>query len=154
MKKNIGLRVRNLVRKYGTRNPYEICEKMGIDVKFIYLGKTKGYSRRYLGFSFIVINEELSDFLKYLVLIHELGHITLKHCNKDLLLMKNYYFFFSNKLENEANLFLAEFLLNYTDFEDFYITEEEKKILMKLAELKGRFAKKNKLLKLKESTIE
>ena len=115
---------------------------MGIDVKFSYLGKTKGYSRRYLGFSFIVINEELSDFLKYLVLIHELGHITLKHCNKDLLLMKNYY------------LFLAEFLLNYTDFEDFYITEEEKKILMKLAELKGRFAKKNKLLKLKESTIE
>jgi len=145
MKKNIRLRVRNLVRKYRTRNPYEICEKMGIDVKYNYLGKTKGYSRRYLGFGFIVINEELSDFFKYLVLIHELGHITLKHCNKELSLMKNYYFFFSNKLENEANLFLAEFLFNYTDFEDFYITEEEKKILMKLSELKSRFANKQKL---------
>lgn len=92
MKKNIKLRVKNLIKKYGTANPYKICEKMGIIINFENLGKIKGYSRHFLGFDFIVINKNLSEFLKSAVLIHELGHIVLKHCTKEILFMKKFSF--------------------------------------------------------------
>lgn len=92
MKKNIRLRVKNLVKKYKTRNPYKICKKMGINLSFEDLGKIKGYSRHFSGLDFIVINKDLSEFLKYIVLLHELGHIVLKHCSKEILFMKKFSF--------------------------------------------------------------
>lgn len=92
MGKNIRLRVKNLIKRYKTSNPYKICERMGINLSFASLGKIKGYSRHYLGLDFIVINKELSDFLKCAVLIHELGHVVLKHCTKEILFMRKYFF--------------------------------------------------------------
>lgn len=92
MKKNIKLRVRNLIKKYGTTNPYKICEKMSIIINFENLGKIKGYSRHFLGLDFIVVNKNLSEFLKCVVLIHELGHIVLKHCAREILFMKKFSF--------------------------------------------------------------
>lgn len=39
-------------------------------------------------------------------------------------------------MENEANLFLKEFLFNYISIEKYCLEEEEEKILFELAKLK------------------
>lgn len=109
MKKNIRLRVKNLVKKYKTRNPYKICKKMGINLSFEDLGKIKGYSRHFLGLDFIVINKDLSDFLKCVVLLHELGHIVLKHCTKEILFMRKS--FFQKNLKKKLICFCQNFYL-------------------------------------------
>ena len=127
-KKNISLRVRNLVRKYNTRNPYEICRKMGIDIAYDDLGDTvKGYYRRVFGGDFIVINLNLSDCLKFWVLLHELGHVVMKHATRDISFMKDNFLNFSDRL-----LLLTE------EFE-FNPTEEEKKILNRIMELRNKY---------------
>ena len=142
MKKNIGLRVRNLVRKFKTTNPLEICRKLDIDVQFEDLGKKcKGYCRRSNGGNFIVINSNFSEFLQLIILLHELGHIVLKHPRKDVIFMKTHFLGVSNRLENEANLFLAEFLVQkFQDEEsEMEVTEEDKKILQRIMELRNKY---------------
>ena len=125
MKKNFVLRVKNLIEKYRTKNPFKICERAGIEIIFQDLGKIKGFHVRNAGVSLIIINSKLSEILK--------------HPTKDISFMKDNFFGFSNQLENEANLFLAEFLFNYISLEDYFVGKEEEKALMRLAELKSRF---------------
>lgn len=141
MKKNFVLRVKNLIEKYRTKNPFEICERAGVEIIFQDLGKIKGFHVRNAGVSLIMINSKLSELMIIIVLLHELGHAVLKHPTKDISFMKDNFFGFSNQLENEANLFLAEFLFNYVPLEDYFIGKEEEKALMRLAELKSRFEK-------------
>ena len=101
------------------------------------LGKSrKGFFKRYKGINYIVINSNLSEFLQLLVLLHELGHIVLKHSTKNITFMKDYYFGFSNKLENEANLFVAEYLVLTIDMIGGAITKEEEKILNRIMSLR------------------
>ena len=42
-RKNIKLRVKNLIEKYNTKNPYMLCKKMNILIKFINLEKNSYY---------------------------------------------------------------------------------------------------------------
>ena len=139
MKKKFTLRVKNLIEKYRTRNPFKICERAGIEILYQDLGKVKGFHVRNAGVSLIIINNNLSELMTVIVLLHELGHAILKHPTKDISFMKDNFFGFSNRLENEANLFLAEFLFNYVPIEEYCIGKEEEKALMRLAELKSRF---------------
>ena len=139
MKKNFALRVRNLIEKYRTKNPFKICERAGIEILYQDLGEIKGFHVRNVGVSLIIINSRLSELMMIIVLLHELGHAILKHPTKDISFMKDNFFGFSNRLENEANLFLAEFLFNYVSLEDYFVGKEEEKALMRLAELKSRF---------------
>ena len=141
MKKKFTLRVKNLIEKYRTRNPFKICERAGIEILYQDLGKVKGFHVRNAGVSLIIINNNLSELMTVIVLLHELGHAILKHPTKDISFMKDNFFGFSNRLENEANLFLAEFLFNYVPIEEYCIGKEEEKALMRLAELKSRFEK-------------
>ncbi len=139
MKKKFTLRVKNLIEKYRTRNPFKICERAGIEILYQDLGKVKGFHVRNAGVSLIIINNNLSELMTVIVLLHELGHAILKHPTKDISFMKDNFFGFSNRLENEANLFLAEFLFNYVPIEEYCIGKEEEKALMRLVELKSRF---------------
>ena len=109
MKKNIKLRVNNLIRKYNTKNPYELCSKMNINIFYMELGEIKGYYKKVLKNKYIVINDKLDDYSKKIVLCHELGHVIL-HCNKKINFLKNNFLYYSNELENEANEFAAELL--------------------------------------------
>ena len=143
MKKNIGLRVRNLVRKFNTKDPYEICKKLNIQLICRDLGKRKGFCRRIKGIDFIFINSNFSEFLQLIILLHEMGHIILKHPRKDVIFMKTHFLGVSNKLENEANLFLSEFLVQkFQDEElEMEILKEDKKILESIMELRKRLGK-------------
>ena len=142
MKKNFVLRVKNLIEKYRTKNPFKICERAGIEIIFQDLGEIKGFHVRNAGVSLIIINSKLSKLMMIIVLLHELGHAVLKHPTKDISFMKDNFFGYSNQLENEANLFLAEFLFNYVPLEDYCIGKEEERALMRLVELRSRFGKK------------
>ena len=139
MRKNFALRVKNLIEKYRTKNPFEICKKAGIEILYQDLGEIKGFHVRNVGVSLIIINSKLSELMMIIVLLHELGHAVLKHPTKDISFMKDNFFGYSNQLENEANLFLSEFLFNYVPLENYCIGKEEERALTRLVELKSRF---------------
>ena len=74
MKKNIKLRVKNLIQKYGTTDPYKLCQKLGIEVIIMDLGVIKGCFKSRMGEKVILINSVFSAFAQKIILAHELGH--------------------------------------------------------------------------------
>lgn len=107
---NIPLRVRNLKRKYGTSNPFKLCEYLGILVIYSDLGDIKGYSVKRLRKKLICINQNLSDFAKILVCAHELGHCLYHQLDDINFLLNNTKIVRRSYLEREANQFAAELL--------------------------------------------
>nr|DAT17897.1 MAG TPA: IrrE protein [Caudoviricetes sp.] len=112
-RRNMKLRVKNLVEKYNTSNPYTLCEKLNIEIRYFYYEGIKGFFRRILKRKYIVINEKLDEYSKLVVLCHELGH-AIYHSSKNKLLMKINFFNYNSELENEANEFAAE-LMKYQE---------------------------------------
>lgn len=118
---NIKLRVKNLVRKYDTTDPYSIAKALNIEVCFMELPtRINGMWRRVLRRKYIVINSNLSEWQKKVVLCHELGHF---------LCHKGYYsyniagrtFYLCTRKENEANTFSAELMSYSSDVDKRYI---------------------------------
>lgn len=134
---DIRRRVRNLEKKYGTRNPYKLCKMLKINILYMDLGNIKGIYKKVVTNKFIVINENLDDFCKEVVLAHELGHALLHH-SKEIQALKDYDIFpnFDNQLEIEANTFAVELLID--DYIDDYIFNPsiDIKILEQLKALK------------------
>lgn len=112
---NIKIRVNNLTKKWGTREPLQLCKYLKIIIIYRDLGNIKGYYTKCLRRKFIIINSELDDFSKKIVLAHELGHAMLH--GKDILFMKTYFTSHKSTLyENEANLFAKCLLENNEEF--------------------------------------
>ena len=138
---NIKLRVKNLEKKYGTRDPYKLCKRLKINIIYMDLGEIKGIYKKVVTNKFIVINENLDRFCQKVVLAHELGHAILHH-SKEIQALKDYDLFprFSNQIEVEANTFAAELLIDDTFDNDEYIENLciDIRILEQLKELKYR----------------
>ena len=67
-----------LVRRYGTRDPFELMDAMHVQVRFYYdLTRTKGFTRYFLRQYFAGINGNLPASEQRVVAAHELGHIVL-----------------------------------------------------------------------------
>ena len=67
-----------LIRRHGTRDPFELLSAMHVQVRFYYdLTNTKGFSRYLLRQYFVGINGNLSPCEQRIVAAHELGHIVL-----------------------------------------------------------------------------
>ncbi len=66
--------VAKLVRKYNTRNPLEIAESMGITLLFRDLNNLKGFYTISKRTRYIVINENLDEYMQKVICAHELGH--------------------------------------------------------------------------------
>jgi len=106
--------VQKLIGKYQTRNPYEICDGLGIKVKQKDLGtEIKAYYYCASRIRNIVINTLLPEEVQRILVAHELGHdrlhrkiATLKGFQETELLNQ------SIPTEYEANLFAAELLIN------------------------------------------
>ena len=72
MLSNIGAK---LVRRCGTRDPFEIARQLGIEVIFCdNLGSLKGMYRVIKRNRFIFISSSLGDRMQRIVCAHELGH--------------------------------------------------------------------------------
>lgn len=136
---NIKLRVKNLEKKYGTRDPYKLCKRLKINIIYMDLGEIKGIYKKVVTNKFIVINENLDKFCQKVVLAHELGHAILHH-SKEIQTLKDYDLFlrYTNQIEIEANTFAAELLIDDTFDNDEYIENPsiDIRILEQLKELK------------------
>lgn len=106
--------VDGLVRRYGTRDPYELCRALHI---VIY---KKDLHRKLKGFFFccarqksIVIDSNVNEILGRILTAHELGHAVLHreaammHGFQELEMLEGS----AKPMEYEANLFAAELLL-------------------------------------------
>ena len=138
---NIKLRVKNLEKKYGTRNPYKLCNRLKINIIYMDLGEIKGIYKKVVTNKFIVINENLDKFCQKVVLAHELGHAILHH-SKEIQTLKDYDLFlrYTNQIEIEANTFAAELLIDGDFDNDEYIENPsiDIRILEQLKELKSK----------------
>ena len=136
---NIKLRVKNLEKKYGTRDPYKLCKRLKINIIYMDLGEIKGIYKKVVTNKFIVINENLDKFCQKVVLAHELGHAILHH-SKEIQTLKDYDLFliYTNQIEIEANTFAAELLIDDTFDNDEYIENPsiDIRILEQLKKLK------------------
>lgn len=112
---NIKLRVRNLVRKYDTSNPYQLAKLLNIDVyEFKLPPDVRGFLIRPLRRKMIFLNDNLTETEKLVVLCHELGHARL-HSGYGYSFSANVYvpYYRHSRREAEANEFAAH-LLSYS----------------------------------------
>lgn len=108
---NIKKIVLNLIKKYNTRDPFELAELLNIEYIIGSMGKCNGcylYLKRH---RCIFINNSLSDSEMSLVMAHELGHAIL-HRTENCYFIRNKTFLSTAWIEREANTFAAELLIS------------------------------------------
>lgn len=105
------------VRKYGTRDPYELLDAIGAKLRFsdnYPLKGLKGFAAIKKNCMFVVVNAKLDEPERRIVAGHEGSHLinhrqeilaTSARALQDFVLYRN-----TSRLEYEANQFLADFL--------------------------------------------
>ena len=112
-------RVSQLVRKYQTRDPFEMIKGMNVILVHYPLEGVRGFYQYFQRNNIIYLDERLSEAEQRFVLAHELGHMFL-HKKANAIFMDTRTQFNTDKFE--ANLFAMELLLpdsfldEYRDF--------------------------------------
>lgn len=118
IKKKVG----QLVKKYGTNNPFDIAKAMGFEVVFEPLGESLGYFSRFNRTSIIHINESLPYKKQIITCAHELGHVIL-HPETNTAFLKANTYFRTSKIEQEANAFMVELLFKQENEQTITVKE-------------------------------
>ena len=101
-----------LIKKFDTRDPFQLCQAIGVEVFYADLGSLKGMYKYQKKNRFAVINENLDPFTKTLVCAHELGHDILhQNLARKVCLQEFILYDMKSRPEYEANLFASEILL-------------------------------------------
>ena len=101
-----------LIKKFDTRDPFQLCHAIGVEVFYADLGSLKGMYKYLKKNRFAVINENLDPFTKTLVCAHELGHDILhQNLARKVCLQEFILYDMKSRPEYEANLFASEILL-------------------------------------------
>lgn len=70
--------VEKLVKKYDTKDPYELCRALGIKIHFYNMEKKlKGFFFYQSRQKNIVIDSNVNEVLERILIAHELGHAVL-----------------------------------------------------------------------------
>ena len=103
-----------LIKRFGTRDPFEIANMLGYSVKFINTKKQKGFCKILLNNFFIFINENMSPQMQRMTCAHELGHLLLHRdvLKRELFLAEMEIFDITDQKELEANEFAASLLID------------------------------------------
>ena len=125
--KQIPKLVSYLKRKYGTDDPEEIADYLGVTIirmplEDVVAGFYKLLKRR----KYIFLNSDIDDdvFLR-VVLAHELGH-AIMHPKGNCAFMKSKTLLLTSRIEKQANIFAAFLLIDDDMLEEFYgYTEEQ-----------------------------
>lgn len=106
-----------LVKKFRTRDPFEILEGMHIVVgETSRYQKLKGYCFMSCQTIYVMISSFLSEEEKKIVAAHELGHIILHRAQLKMAPMKDDTLYnMMDNTEYQANLFAADLLLEDSD---------------------------------------
>ena len=108
---DIKARVDKLVRKYKTRDPFEMIKGMNVILVLYPLEGVRGFYQYFQRNNIIYIDETLSDHDKMFVLAHELGHMML-HKKSNAIFMDTRTQFKTSRYETEADNFAMELLIS------------------------------------------
>lgn len=113
MKKNIKLRVKNLVNKYQTGDPFALAKALDVSILYVPLPKQiRGLLVRVLRKKTILLNSQLPYEAQKVVVCHELGHVRM-HWHAGYFFQHEGIYYSPARYECEANEF-AIHLLNYS----------------------------------------
>lgn len=115
---NIKARVDKLVRKYKTRNPFEMIKGMNVILVFYPLDGVRGFYQYFQRNNIIYIDERLSDKEKLFVCAHELGHMFM-HKKSNEIFMDSRTQLSTSKYELEADRFAMNLLLPDADINEY-----------------------------------
>lgn len=108
--KNIKNIVDYYVKKYDTRDPFQIAKYLNIQIQIGQLGTPCGCYMFLKNHRCIFLNENLSDNEMKLVMSHELGHAVM-HRKTNCYFIRNKTFLLDSKIELEANTFAINLLI-------------------------------------------
>lgn len=115
---NIEKIVNRLIRKYGTRNPFELADYFNTIVVFAPLKGVRGFYQYFQRNNLIYIDSDLPEHERRLVCAHELGHLIL-HKRTNTFAINTYTSLNTVKYEKEANLFAVNLLISSEDLRDY-----------------------------------
>ncbi|MGO4345503.1 ImmA/IrrE family metallo-endopeptidase [Paenibacillus sp. MCAF9] len=107
----IKLLVSQLVRKYGTNNPFTIAAQKNILVLFEPLGGMMGYFNTYKRIPMIHINSDMDEQEQRFTCSHELGH-AIQHPKVNTPFLRRNTLQSIEKIEREANEFAVELMIS------------------------------------------
>lgn len=116
-----------LIAKYGTNDPFELCNLLNI--KIIYEDNFKSFFGMYCKIKdekCIIINSSHDELTRRIICSHELGHSFQN--SESVVFMKENYLFGTEKVENEANYFAAALVFGNLIPNDL-VNDENRKIL-------------------------
>ena len=119
-----------LIAKYGTNDPFELCNLLNI--KIIYEDNFKSFFGMYCKIKdekCIIINSSHDELTRRIICSHELGHSFQN--SESVVFMKENYLFGTEKLENEANYFAAALVFGNL-IPDNLVNDENRKMLIDL----------------------
>lgn len=103
----------SLIKQHGTRDPFELASALNVHVEYNYnLKECKGLYLQVLGNTFVYLNGNLDEPIRRVVLAHELGHDLLHREIAKVGIQEFSLYDMQNRVEYEANLFAADFLLS------------------------------------------
>lgn len=110
----ISEKINKLIRKYDTRNPFELCDNLNIRIRYKDLGTAiKAYYFYQSRIKNIVLSTRSGRIVQKILCAHELGHALL---HDELAAMRGFQelelFDTTSRTEYEANLFAAELLID------------------------------------------
>ena len=108
------------VKLYGTRDPFEIADRLGV---LYQVGKSKheGHYMFLKNHRYIFLSNELEDNELQLVMAHELGHAILDR-KTNCYFIRNKTMLSSSRIERRANSFAAHLLIDndmLREYKDF-----------------------------------
>ena len=116
---------RDIRTKYNTSDPFELCDCMGIHVRYGDLGSLKGLYKYIKKNYFILINSSLDEHVARIVCCHELcHHILHRDIARNQAIWDTMLYDMSARVEQEANLLCAELLIGDCDMTDEAITDK------------------------------
>ena len=111
----IGGKVNSIIKKYGTRDPFEICDDMQIGLRYRDLGEQmKAFFFYHSRIKTIVLNTRCDEALQRVLCAHELGHAVLHTglARTNFALEDSDLFCAAGNTEYEANIFASQLLID------------------------------------------
>lgn len=107
----------NILKKFNTRNPFEIAKSMNVILVKYPLDGVRGFYHYFQRNDIIYINERLSEHEMKFVCSHELGHM-LRHKTANAVFMDTRTQFTTQKYELEADRFAMNLLISDDDIKE------------------------------------
>ena len=108
--RNVKRLVAYYVKKYNTRNPFELADHLNVEVQTGSLGSRAGCYMFLKNHKCIFLNEDLEEHERTLVMAHELAH-SIMHRKENCYFIRNRTLMLTSKIEIEANTFAVELLI-------------------------------------------